>query len=58
MKCKPYIEITLEIGTHLKTVKVTLNIFAVHVSLQNIEKTLFNLVIEYVQLCTSGLESP
>ena len=48
----------MEIGTHLKTVKVTLNIFAVHVSLQNIEKTLFNLVIEYVQLCTSGLESP
>ena len=27
--CKPYSEITVEIGTHLKTVKTTLNIFAV-----------------------------
>ena len=25
---KPYNEITVEIGTHLKTVKITLNIFA------------------------------
>ena len=29
IKCKPYSEITVEIGTHLKTVKITLNIFAV-----------------------------
>ena len=29
MKCKPYSEITVEIGTQLKTVKITLNIFAV-----------------------------
>ena len=29
IKCKPYREITVEIGTHLKTVKTTLNIFAV-----------------------------
>ena len=28
-KCKPYREITVEIGTHLKTVKNTLDIFAV-----------------------------
>ena len=26
---KPYTEIIVEIGTHLKTVKITLNIFAV-----------------------------
>jgi hypothetical protein len=29
IKYKPYIEITVEIGTYLKTVKITLNIFAV-----------------------------
>ena len=29
IKCKPYSEITVEIGTHLKTVKITLKIFAV-----------------------------
>ena len=29
IKCKPYSEITVEIGTQLKTVKITLNIFAV-----------------------------
>jgi hypothetical protein len=28
IKCKLYSEITVEIGTHLKTVKITLNIFA------------------------------
>ena len=31
MKCKPYSEITVEIRTQLKTVKITSNIFAVHV---------------------------
>ena len=30
MKCKPYSEIRVEIGTQLKTVKITSNIFAVH----------------------------
>ena len=30
IKCKPYNEITVEIETHLKTVKITLNIFAVY----------------------------
>ena len=30
MKCKPYSEITVEIRTQLKTVKITSNIFAVH----------------------------
>ena len=30
IKCKPYSEITAEIRTHLKTVKITLNIFAVY----------------------------
>ena len=29
IKCKPYSEIIMELGTHLKTVKITLNIFAV-----------------------------
>ena len=29
MKCKPYIKITVEIRTQLKTVKITSNIFAV-----------------------------
>ena len=29
IRCKPCSEITVEIGTHLKTVKITLNIFAV-----------------------------
>ena len=29
IKCKPYSEITVETGTHLKTVKNMLNIFAV-----------------------------
>ena len=30
MKCKPYSEITVEIWTQLKTVKITSNIFAVY----------------------------
>ena len=30
IKCKQYSEITVESGTHLKIVKITLNIFAVH----------------------------
>ena len=30
MKCKPYSEITVEIRTQLKTVKITSNIFAVY----------------------------
>ena len=29
MKCKPYSEITVEVVTHSKTVKIRLNIFAV-----------------------------
>ena len=29
IKCKPYSEITVESQTHLKNVKITLNIFAV-----------------------------
>ena len=32
MKCKPYSEITVEIRTQLKTVKITSNIFAVHLT--------------------------
>ena len=35
MKCKPYSEITVEIGTQLKTVKITSNIFAVYPVLTN-----------------------
>ena len=30
MKCKLYSEITMEIRTQLKTVKITSNMFAVH----------------------------
>ena len=30
IKCKPYSEITVEIGTHSKIVKITLNIFTVY----------------------------
>ena len=30
IKCKPYSDITVEIGKNLKTVKITLSIFAVH----------------------------
>ena len=30
IKCKPYREITVEIGTHLEIVKITLNIFTVY----------------------------
>ena len=34
MKCKPYSEITVEIRTQLKTVKITSDIFAVCVMCQ------------------------
>ena len=33
IKCKPYSEITVEIRTHLKTVKIISNIFAVRNSI-------------------------
>ena len=33
IKCKEYSEITVESGTHVKIVKITLNIFAVQISL-------------------------
>ena len=36
IKCKPYSEITVESGTHLKTVKITLNIFAVHQKMKSL----------------------
>ena len=35
MKCKPYSEITVEIRTQLKTVKITSNIFAVQLKIPN-----------------------
>ena len=35
MKCKPYSEITVEIQTQLKTVKITSNIFAVYRKVAN-----------------------
>ena len=31
IRCKQYSEITVESGTHVKSVKITLNIFAVYV---------------------------
>ena len=39
MKCKPYSEITVEIRTQLKTVKITSNIFAVWPTKPFIEKS-------------------
>ena len=36
MKCKPYSKITVEIRTQLKTVKITSNIFAVHMKSYNL----------------------
>ena len=33
IECKPYNEITVEIGTHLRTVKITLNIFALYINI-------------------------
>ena len=36
IKRKPYNEITVEIGTHSKNAKITLNIFAVHQSRSSI----------------------
>ena len=41
MKCKPYSEITVEIRTQLKTVKITLNTFAVHIGIQNLYEIAF-----------------
>ena len=40
MKCKPYSEITVEIPTQLKTVKITSNIFAVHHSIPSLSLNL------------------
>ena len=42
IECKQYIEITVESGTHVKSVKITLNIFAVQrekIKLSFIEQT-------------------
>ena len=50
IKCKQYSEITVESGTHLKRVKITLNIFAVYLALQihtteaALEYTIFKLI--------------
>ena len=41
MTCKPYSGITLENGTHVKTVKMTLNIFAVYINKQPDKKEIF-----------------
>ena len=43
IKFKPYSEITVEMGTHLKTVKITLNIFAVY----RIKRVSRNSVVEF-----------
>ena len=61
MKCKPYSEITVEIGTQLKTVKITSNIFAVYVknlyeqkAIDQIKSSLCkeqNFIIAIIQLC-------
>ena len=46
MKCKPYIEITVEIRTQLKTVKITSNIFAVQVQNRN---EVINRLVSYLK---------
>ena len=45
MKCKPYSEITVEIRTQLKTVKITSNIFAVQMNYPPICHQLFKIFI-------------
>ena len=53
IKCKPYGEITVKIGTRLKTVKITVNIFAVNTKVQHSGSTLrFNTKLKR---CTEGL---
>ena len=47
MKCKPYSEITVEIGTQLKTVKITFNIFAVYRRTSKIVSTCWILRIAF-----------
>ena len=48
MKCKPYSEITVEIQTQLKTVKITSNIFAVYLN-HNADVIKIRIVVSYKQ---------
>ena len=41
MKCKPYSEITVESRTHLKTVKITSNIFAVQLRIEEVRNVVY-----------------
>ena len=43
MKCKMYSEITVEIRTQLKTVKITSNIFAVNLKNPIVDQIIFEL---------------
>ena len=50
IKCKQYSEITVESGTHVKGVKITLNIFAVY--------TTYYYSFYYIQPCTHKKSIP
>ena len=48
IKCKQYSDITVESGTHVKSVKITLNIFAVQLQLKLwVETKIFLYIIIY-----------
>ena len=47
IKCKPYCEITVEIGTQLKTIKITSNIFAVYIEQLKIEIFIQNIILTH-----------
>ena len=52
IKCKQYSEITVESGTHVKSVKITLNIFTVYTAnayRQTTDKLMFKSVISTVR---------
>ena len=54
MKCKPYSKITVEIRTQLKTVKITLNIFAVHwLCFEERELNFCNCYLSLLYFCSS-----
>jgi hypothetical protein len=50
IKCKQYSGITLESGTHVKSVKITLNIFAVHIPQEFYWKFLQEHIISFLLL--------
>ena len=57
-KCKPYREITVEIGTQLKTVKITLNIFAVQIKINKLQSELSRMQMKQASLCFTSKVFP